>query len=206
MKERPILFNTEMVAAILEGRKTETRRIIQPEKLQVLESPYRKEHPDIDDRTLIEKLCLLPYDVGDALWVRETWTLVHDVTGWPHGGSVGEKLHYVYRADDAISGLLKQELRWRPSIHMPKAAARLFLEVTEVYPERLQDITAEDCMREGVDRLARTVGKEFVRGMFSDIWDSTMNAEKQTRYGWDANPWVWVVKFRRIERPLTNER
>lgn len=201
MKVKPILFNTEMVDTILSGRKTETRRIIKEGHLCVLESTYRKTHPDIDDRTLIERLCLPPYDVGDVLWVRETWATVHDVAGWPHEGSVGEELHFVYRADDAFLETSDPQPRWRPSIHMPKEAARLFLEVTEVHAERLQDITAEGCLREGVEPAAQTVGPDFVKGMFSDVWDSTMGAEKRKQFGWDANPWVWVIKFRQRERP-----
>ena len=200
MSIKPILFNTEMVTALLEGRKTETRRIVKPGHLWALKSRYRREHPEITDQRIIEELCLPPYRPGDVLWVRESWAVLYNVTGWPTGGSVGDKVGYIYKADNLLSGMEPQP-RWRPSIHMPKEAARLFLEVTEVHAERLQDITAEGCLREGVEPAAQTVGPDFVKGMFSDVWDSTMDAEKRKKFGWDANPWVWVIKFRQCERP-----
>ena len=196
MRERPVLFNTEMVCALLEGQKTETRRLIAAGHLRVLESEYKMRHPEIPDKQILEKLCMPPCEPGDRLWVRETWCAVRDATGWPHGGSIGDELHYLYLADYAD---LKTELplvRWKPSIHMPRKAARIFLRVTDVHPERLQEITGEGCLREGVDPDAlRSVGADFAKGVFSDVWDSTMTPEKRKSCGWDANPWVWVIRF-----------
>lgn len=103
---------------------------------EVLSSPARKENQDIPDRRFIECLCTVPYEAGDILWVRETWTLVPD-------GS------YVYKASVECPGAWSGT--WRPSIHMPKEAARIFLKVTDVHAERLQEITAEGALDEGTN-------------------------------------------------------
>jgi len=129
---KPILFNTDMVRALLAGRKTVTRRVVKPQHLRVLDSPYHKEHPETPDKVLLEKLCEPPYRPGDLLYVRETWTQDGDV--------------YRYKA-----GFCDQNRKWRPSIHMPKEAARIFLRVTDVLMERLQDITELDILeKEGL--------------------------------------------------------
>ena len=130
---KPILFNTEMVRAILDDRKSVTRRVVKPGHLRVLDSQYHKEHPEVPDKTLLEKLCLPPYQPGDTLWVRETWCKAHG--------------HYLYRAFPGIgmeperqdAAMREMGLKWRPSIHMPREAARLFLRVTGVRVERLQE-------------------------------------------------------------------
>ena len=181
---RPMLFNTEMVRAILEGWKTETRRRVRAEQAAaVLSSPARAGSKGIPDHQFIEVLCDAPCEVGDILWVRETWTVVP-------GGS------YVYKASVECPGAWRGT--WRPSIHMPKEAARLFLRVTEVRAERLQEITPEGIRDEG------TQGKHFqapTRGAFADLWDGTVKPADRPIYGWAENPWVWVIRFERVDRP-----
>ena len=193
---KPILFNTEMVQAILEGRKTVTRRVIKP---QPTYSPrdgftYRGGAYGIGMPPEIESAaynlrCAAPYKVNDVLWVRETW---------------GEDKHnFLYRADFSENDLEKvgHLLRWRPSIHMPKAAARIFLRVTNVRVERVQDITEEQAKAEGSN-----VGISWTEKLehssierFEKIWNSTIKKADLDKYGWEANPWVWVVEFERVE-------
>lgn len=184
---RPILFNTEMVQAILEGRKTVTRRVIDRERIdRVLSSPCRKNLPDVTDKHMIEKLLLPRYEPGDILYVRETWQQV------PTDPAFREPF-YIYKADG------KWNATWRPSIHMPKEAARIFLRVTGVSVERLQDITALGCIAEGIHYdPSVAVGEEFVVGMFSYLWDSTIRPVERKVYGWEANPWVWRYEFERV--------
>ena len=196
---RPILFNTEMVKALLEGRKTVTRRLVRRKELgEELSSPARKENQDIPDRRFIECLCTAPYEAGDILWVRETWTLVPD-------GS------YVYKASVECPGAWSGT--WRPSIHMPKEAARIFLKVTDVHAERLQEITAEGALDEGTNvefpepkpsyiSLAYTKMRlePAARRSFANLWDSTIKPADRPVCGWQADPWVWVIRFERCER------
>lgn len=194
----PILFNTEMVRAILDGRKTVTRR--------VLKYPFEV-HPNgsITKQRGNERLCPYepPYQPGDILYVRETvWQKVGhylDVDGETKPSWYKE---FRYVATDN-----KPETGWnyswaaRPSIHMPKEAARIWLMVTDVRVERLQEITAGECIAEGVESDALCVSEEFATGMFHDIWDSTIKKSDLDRYGWDANPFVWVIEFERCENP-----
>ena len=189
---KPILFNTEMVQAISEGRKTVTRRLVKPQHLQVLDSPYHNEHPKVPDEVLIEKLCEPPYHPGDILYVRETW---HKDVG-----------RYMYRADYSDTEKFCRNgkevcIKWSPSIHMPKEAARLFLRVTDVWVERLRDIG--DCTKEGVPRGGHAtahMNDYDERCYFRALWNSTIKPADRDRYGWDANPWVWVIEFERISR------
>lgn len=186
---KPILFNTEMVRAILEGRKTVTRRVVKSGHLRVLDSPYHKEHPDVPDKTLLGKLCLPPYQPGDTLWVRETWAKSMAGT-------------FMYQADD--KAIMVE--RWRPSIHMPRVAARLFLRVTGVRVELLQDIDDDGAKAEGANyQDGKNVGwEEKMRrtaiDRFAEIWDNTIKLADRLRYGWEANPWVWVIEFERISK------
>lgn len=216
MSTKPILFNTDMVRAILEGRKTVTRRVVKAPHLRVLDSRYHQEHPETPDKALLEKLCQPPYQPGDVLYVRETWqTLI---------GS------YIYKADQKPG--MKNPGKWRPSIHMPKEAARLFLRVTDVRVERLQssftkpicpilelqaegiDIgeTCQECIEnygepccvdtvdeDGTDEPECGVLDE-VRDDFARLWDSTIKPTDRALYGWTANPWVWRIEFERISR------
>lgn len=192
---KPILFNTDMVKEILNGRKTVTRRAVKPGHLQVLDSPYHKEHPEIPDRVLIEKLCKAPYEPDTILYVRETWD---NLPVLPDGTHCGYD-HYYYKAD----GDLRPEGwrgSWHPSIHMLRGAARIFLQVTDVRVERLQEITwqqaaAEGCYGSTSDKPDPLFHLPTLRGEFAKLWDSTVKKTDHERYGWDANPWVWVIEF-----------
>ena len=183
MRERPILFNTEMVMALLEGRKTCTRR--------VLKQPFEV-HPNgyITKPRGTERLCpyIPPYQPGDILYVRETWCK----------GSYGdEKEKYYYKADDN-----NFFCTWHPSIHMPKEAARIFLRVKEVRVEFLQDIKADGISAEGITSIAATCGDmEIALAEWENLWNSTIKKADLQKYGWDSNPWVWVIEFERCEKP-----
>ena len=190
---KPMLMNSEMVKAILAGRKTVTRRLIKERHLCVLDSPYHKEHSEVPDKVLLEKLCESPYQPGDVLYVRETWC-----KGSLNGGAD----QYFYKADDNDF-----HCQWRPSIHMPKEAARIFLRVTGVRVERLQDITLDDAIAEGCQGKFIGSGECVGAGWeilpedeFADLWDSTIKKSDLDKYGWDANPWVWVIEFERISK------
>ena len=183
---KPILFNTEMVKAILNGRKTVTRRLINwdivnrcdMEKdgtLLCFEDEY-------GDHIRPEKLCR--YKPGNILYVRETWCEL----------SSG----YEYKADGETIDHLGNVMKWHPSIHMPKEAARIFLKVTDVRVERLQNMDCEDAMKEGIDsRLCVNLKHTVVK--FMKLWNSTIKKSNLDKYGWDANPYVWVIEFERIE-------
>lgn len=188
MTIKPILFNTEMVRAILDGRKSVTRRVVKHDTNEILNSPYHKKHPEVEDKQIISKLCMPPYQPEDVLYVRETWCLRYD----------GEK--YFYKADKNTQLEEKQlvdydHVSWKASIHMPKEAARIWLKVKGVRVERLQDITDEQAEKEGCnDYTSTALG-------FSYLWDSTIKRTEIDRYGWDANPWVWVIDFEQCEKP-----
>ena len=236
--EKPILFNTDMVKAILDGSKTQTRRLIKRKyENSVLEmktdkygtrlieimkdeegvtygrcedgSTWRKIRPYIEPKPA--------YKAGDVLYVRETWK---QATGGTAGPGLFDTI--LYKADEPqdTTGLMVEE-RWHPSIHMPKAAARIWLKVINVRCERLQDITYAEVEAEGTDMDAwyeydewqHSVGDELASddisvtfetpyGFFGHrVWDNTMsNLEQYEKYGWDANPWVWVIEFERITK------
>lgn len=184
MAIKPILFNAEMVRAILDGRKTCTRRVVKLPK-NMSGRPVGKSG-DIGFMYL-GGIKRPPYQHGDILYVRETWC---------KGSWMNEKERYYYKADD--NDFL---CTWHPSIHMPKEAARIWLRVTGVRVERLQDIYGKGCVKEGIEEEPlKDVGDEFVKGMFHDLWDSTLKKSDIDRYGWDANPWVWVIEFERCEK------
>ena len=180
--------NTEMVRAILDGRKSVTRRVVKHDTNEILNSPYHKKHPEVEDKQIISKLCMPPYQPEDVLYVRETWCLRYD----------GEK--YFYKADKNTQLEEKQlvdydHVSWKASIHMPKEAARIWLKVKGVRVERWQDITDEQAEKEGCnDYTSTALG-------FSYLWDSTIKRTEIDRYGWDANPWVWVIDFEQCEKP-----
>lgn len=194
MSTKPILFNTEMVRAILGGRKTCTRRLIKHNVDAMLNSPYHKEHPEVEDKQIISKLCLPPYQPGDVLYVRETWS------EWTGG--------YVYKAWNSPfpqTGAYLEE-KWHPSIHMPKDAARIWLKVTEVRVERLQEITIDGIRNEGISSMAVHAGDmEIALKEWELLWNSTIKKSDLDRYGWDANPWVWVIAFEPCEKPKDDE-
>lgn len=209
MAVKPILFNTEMVQAILDGRKTCTRRVIKPQpdekhtytlgfvtdstekkevgcfgfaaneyggSIQYVKPPYR-------------------YAPGDILYVRETWC---DDRQFTHASTPGR---YFYKASE--SGNFK----WKPSIHMSKEAARIWLKVTNVRVERLQEIAAESALAEGADKYIHTNGEldeNMTITSFIGIWNNTIKKSDLDRYGWNANPYVWVIEFERCEEPGTN--
>lgn len=205
MKERPILFSGPMVRAILAGRKTQTRRVVKLNDAGRVARGGRQWHIDDDHAALA-----CPYgQPGDRLWVRETWAraYVHQ--------ALSE--HYVYAAGDNSTDYGGP---WKPSIHMPRAASRITLEVTDVRVERLQDISEADAIAEGMDPSPGLVGDDDLavrdviaahdaaRGTFLGmavpvarfvlLWDS-INGKQPGVTNWNANPWVWVVSFRRLE-------
>jgi len=213
MNEKPILFNTEMVSMILSGRKTQTRRVIKPHnpvrakmdgykqgrglwfsetRDNTADNWYIKDYTVspcwISDRNYIKLYA--PYKPGDMLWVRETFAT------WSR--TYGSTPRIVYRAD--VDPGDKIDYEWFPSIHMPRDIARIYLRVKSVRAERVQEISPEDCVAEGCDAdMLSGVGPEFTRGVFNGIWDSTIKKSDIPLYGWDANPWVWVVEFERIK-------
>ena len=198
---KPILFNTEMVRAILDGRKTVTRRVIRWDKVDnALSCPYRRKNIEIPDDKIIERLCGAPYCMADILYVRETWTIL---PGTP-GDNFRPSGVYYYKADGDMRPDRFRDNGWHPSIHMPKEAARIFLRVQDVHDvhvERVQEITGAECVREGIPQESlKEVGEAFTVGQFADLWDSTVKPADLPRYGWDANPWVWVIDFERISR------
>ena len=195
---KPILFSTEMVLAILDGRKTVTRRVIRWDKVDnALSCPARRKNIEIPDDKIIERLCGAPYRMADILYVRETWTIL-PVTP---GDNFRPSGVYYYKADGDMRPDRFRDNGWHPSIHMPKEAARIFLRVQDVHVERVQEITGAECVREGIPQESlKEVGEAFTVGQFADLWDSTVKPSDRALYGWDANPWVWVIDFERISR------
>lgn len=219
MRERPILFSGAMVRAILEGRKTVTRRVAKPVKHPDLGNIYAAGALVLENEPqhVIDRAC--PYgQPGDRLWVRETWAGVN-MCGAPA---------LAYRADEDVRDLMQGSqfldddgafnyqderwkkylfcdwyadlhlVRWRPSIHMPRWACRILLEITAVRVERLQDITEQQALAEGVASCAQDLdpdGNGYSPGeLFSILWSSIYGTDS-----WNANPWVWVVEFKRVE-------
>ncbi len=219
---KPMLFNTDMVREILEDRKTATRRAIKYkysntemrmrtdkygtrliEIQKNVEGETYGKHPD--GRTWQK---LLPYiektppcKKGDTLYPRETWG-TYNRNWW-------EAYYFMYRADypDGATtythndGIICDLPKWRPSIHMPKEAARIFLKVKDVRVERLQEMTEEDAIKEGVTAESVFEGGEKLPALcwFPMLWNSTIKKSDLELYGWDVNPWVWVIEFERIE-------
>ena len=191
---KPILFNTEMVQAILDSRKTTTRRIIKVNNS--LEFMGFKE-----GKALLGKGCCIhetikaPYMPGDILYVRETWGISNPLGDFAMNNRTAE---YVYKAGyskgERIPMVREQEKNlgvWKPSIHMPKDAARIFLKVTSARVERLQDITEDGIRAEGITEE----WPPHAMDKFRKLWDSTTK-----EYRWETNPWVWVIEFERIEK------
>ena len=135
--------------------------------------------------------------MADILYVRETWTIL---PGTP-GDNFRPSGVYYYKADGDMRPDRFRDNGWHPSIHMPKEAARIFLRVQDVHVERVQEITGAECVREGIPQESlKEVGEAFTVGQFADLWDSTVKPADLHCYGWDANPWVWVIDFERISR------
>lgn len=198
MAERPILFSGPMARAILEGRKTVTRRIVKP---QPKVEPHHE--PIVNaawQAGFVDVRC--PYgEIGDRLWVRETFAGERQEQV---GTGAVRWLHVEYRADGEY-GPSAEEMgdapRWRPSIHMPRCLSRITLEVTDVRVERLQDITAADIRAEGVDEwsVGELLGRQVVDTPLRNLWCICWDAINGDRTPWSSNPWVWRVAFKRIE-------
>ena len=210
---KPILFNTEMVQAILSGRKTATRRIVKPQP--VFRDGETGTPEPCDDGNWCFKIDQYhdiydfdlkpPYQRGDILYVRETWQPNPYGIGWP----------FFYKASPEDFDHAPD--KWRPSIHMPKDAARIFLRVTNVRMEKLQFITESDARKEGVldpyhycsdDKYWETTKRDLLPAdiaAFSALWDSTIKSTKCELYGWDANPWVWVFEYELCKKPIETE-
>ena len=213
---KQILFSTQMVKAIIDGNKRMTRRAMKPQPVLDGEGMWHWKDCQWKDGGLgfpksgIEDYS--PYKVGDVMWVRETWAEM------PYG--------FVYRADEEEPEGWDPDDRWSPSIHMPKEAARLFLRVTGVQVERLQDMTEEDAEREGYTGCpfasadystvppspcfagghcpvpdAWYCNHSYPEQFARDIWDPINAKRDGGSYSWDANPWVWVYAFEKCEKP-----
>lgn len=219
MEIKPILFNTEMVRAILDERKSCTRRLVKYDVEAVLNSPYHKAHPEVEDKQIISKLCNPPYHTGDILYIRETWAwcpcwdcgLDVEETGCGHEEEQRyndeKKEHgcYIYRASCEDNEYPSADT-WHPSIHMSKKAARIWMKVTNVKVERLQEIAEAGIRKEGVDVDPKECAGKFdftseLFFLFQRLWDSTIKKSDLDRYGWNASPWVWVIEFERCEKP-----
>lgn len=237
MSMKPIFFNTEMVCAILDGRKTVTRRVLKTDKYIPKDAVFGfsmftpegsisfRGHLEDEERRYVEKFAKLPYRLGDILYVRETWKIVDCLDKL--------SLKFEYQADGKISDFIdftNRRLRkflkylskkgWCPALFMPKEAARIFLRVTDVSVAKLQDITPADVVYEGAYEDCRdclntysTTGKQCCyRGKdecsqcdsvittFESLWNSTIKKKDLDLYGWNANPWVWVIEFERISK------
>ena len=224
MKEKPILFNSEMIKVVLEGRKTQTRRVVKNEsdKFYVESLNARiceickhgnefefgkhcgicrptKIKPTYKDYSEFELKC--PYgQIGDKLWVRETFTHYRGF-----GEDVKPDAPIIYKADkddcgqypvtvDGKECLVSQKMPWKPSIFMPKKCCRIWLEIIDIRVERVQDISEIDCIAEGTRRPEDYPYICYV-DEFELLWDS-INAKRG--YSWASNPWVWVVEFKKV--------
>ncbi|HBO1688074.1 TPA: hypothetical protein L4F78_006275 [Pseudomonas aeruginosa] len=203
-RERPILFNDQMVRAILEGRKTVTRRVVKDTGFYAIDAAIHGNDVALREREALSTRC--PFgQPGDRLWVREAWQgpLISDEeqaanqSWWKDMTKFQDQAHCAYRASGDNNEYVDPDgyfhCKWKPSIHMPRWASRILLEITAVRVERLHDITPNQCIAEGA---WREKDKELGRGQeaiaaFADLWRSTGG-------DWDANPWVWVVEFKRV--------
>lgn len=209
---KPILFNTDMVQAILDGRKTVTRRCVKGFIPNDAIWGYTMFTPKghiscrgyfVDEYG--EKFFKPPYQPGDILYVRETWCKANETCGMASidCGECHSGCGYLYKATPDQC-FVNEETQWHPSIHMPKEAARIWLKVTDVRVERLQDITAEQVVKEGITEFdmehIKTLGEHYDIP-FAALWDSTIKKSDLDRYGWETNPWVWRIAFERCKKP-----
>lgn len=183
MNIKPILFNTAMVRAILEGRKTQTRRIIKPQPTNPRWNNVGWLGWDDGHGYCMKPPCM----VGDVLWVRETFDNV--AMGHP----------WYYKADGDLRPEYWKGERWMPSIHMPKEAARIFLRVKDVRVELLDSMSEEDAIAEGF--ADSPSGTDSPLDRFSYLWNKTIKREDLREFGYHANPWVWVIEFERCGKP-----
>lgn len=227
MRERPIIINADMVRAVLDGRKTQTRRIIAPsirtadvqfELHQQADGSWTPLHTFNEgtfDKTGSERPIKCPFGaVGDHLWVRETFATLEPGSYEPVTPHDGYAQIVRYAASDRLANSDRdvRGFNWRPSIHMPRWASRITLEITGVRVERLQDISEQDALAEGVRRrestpvtdpaycnyLAANLNDasewfDLPSDSFISLWQSIYGAES-----WQANPWVWVIEFKRV--------
>lgn len=230
---KPILFNTEMVQAIIEGRKTVTRRVVKRKysntELRLKTDKYgtrlveiQKDEEGVTYGTKSDGTKWLkmkgyiepkpPYKKWDVLYVRETWQYAYELDG--NDQIIEETGRYYYAANESPfsnwvmpDGTHRDVMPWRPSIHMPKEAARIFLLVNDVRVERLKDITVEECIKEGIWDDYKTYSEKYHDDLvkmayptaFSELWNETIKKADIEKYGWDANPWVWVIEFEKLQ-------
>ena len=225
MNEHPILFSGPMVRAILDGRKTQTRRVVRP---QPADQPrhaasFYQLHGGVQLYDDGNKIFSCPYgDPGDRLWVRETWKYIdgaHSARQYPGWVLIGFRADgreksfdhdppEKWKKDPTWKGH-ENIAPWRPSIHMPRGASRITLEVVSVRVERVQEISRSDALAEGftpgLNGLESWDGKLYGNSQlaFEACWES-INAKRG--YGWDVNPWVWVVEFKRLENASLLEK
>jgi len=218
MKEYPLLLKSEMVRAILEGRKTQTRCPIMPQPILIdsrtWEWPYPSTFDEEKNKWILSKAswgknidpanCMInfcPWQVGDRLWVRETWR-VDRLNESIKSNNLESGQWVQYKSDNDIWATYPG--RWRPSIHMPRWASRITLEITNIRVERIQEISEEDAREEGLQQETHTYWSEtrtyWAQNSFKKFWDS-IYAKKG--YGWATNCWVWVREFRRINETPT---
>lgn len=252
---KPILFNIEMVRAILDGRKTVTRRVVKPQPDRVYsggnvelrchtDGPHKGEWHCYRESPPLDKVLNSPWGgqiippvfVGDILYVRETWNYGYIESSdaelstecWFEGQwkasdeLISAQSRYYYKA--GCDPDLLTFMKWRPSIHMPKEAARIFLRVTDVRAERLHDMTEDDVCAEGAEKIINScehmdfsveppepcynaspckdciIDYSYPELFGKMVWDSTIKKNDLARYGWEANPWVWVIEFERMGR------
>ena len=206
MSIKPILFNTEMVQVILEGRKTVTRRVMKPQPIADDDVRHVRGGWDAGKFRSVKtrRTWNPPCHSDDILYVRETWR-VRNVFGDIARGDRTAEIEFMAGGDMICVPAFDYAPSygaWKPSIHMPKEAARLFLRVKHVSVERLQDIDSEGIRAEGLNTLAVHAGDmEISQREFAILWDSTIKPADLPLYGWDANPWVWVIEYERCEKP-----
>jgi hypothetical protein len=208
MKERPILFSTEMVRATLEDSKTQTRRTRGLNKInqhpdewyycghysrQPADSNFKIKPPYYlfgrNSSEFIPVKC--PYgQIGDQLWVRETFHITNGAEIWENGT-------ILYKADWGIhiGGVYVDLAKWKPSIFMPRHASRITLEITDIWVERVQDITWEDAVDEGISTVDLDIPPQCSTILFHDLWNSI---NEKRGYSWESNPYVWVIEFKRM--------
>lgn len=233
---KPILFNTEMVRAILDRRKTCTRRIVKGFIPNDAVWGYTAFTPKgcISCRGTFadgygEKFFKLPCEPSDILYVRETWRvgawdILNQMIAFDYKDGTCGELTYIhdwelferlvnqsredarqakceYNGVDFVWEKGKSPCRWHPSIHMPKEAARIWLKVTDVRVERLHEITEIGATKGGCVYDVEYALGNTARGHFKKLWDSTIKKSALDTYGWNANPWVWVIEFERYKKP-----
>ena len=216
MKEHPILFSPAMIKAIFDGRKTQTRRVIRKQPTEPYQSivkcpqsksgfAYAYNEPGWCSCVPVQ---WCPCQKGDLL--RETTCIAPKRFATPDDSCISDldgDLRYVsYKADGHSEEAMREYgLKWTPSIHVPKWAARIWLKVKDIRVERLQDIAEQDAKAEGLNSFMpyydseNSTGNGFINA-FANLWDSI---NKSSGYGWDTNPWVWVVEFERTDKPET---